>query len=123
MGAGPEAAVATMPDSEETVVLVTALDEDSDDEMSTDNGIKLIDRRKYMLYTALLAAVAVLAVCISAVALSSSALSPFHVRHTERLIQVCIRGLARALALGRPVLPSCSLLLLDLQHACSTRLL
>lgn len=90
MGAGPEAAVATMPDSEETVVLVTALDEDSDDEMSTDNGVKSIDRRKYMLYAALLATVAVLAVCISAVAFSSSTLSPFHVRHTERLIQVSI---------------------------------
>jgi hypothetical protein len=93
MGWGPfHGAVAMTACEQETVLIITAVDSDSEDEiMSTDNGAKTADRRKYLLW-AVLSAALVLVLCAACFMIPaanfSGASSGLTIRRPERLIQV-----------------------------------
>lgn len=85
---------------QETVLIITAVDSDSQDEtMSTDNGDKTVDRRKYFLW-AVLSAALVLVLCAACVMISggkfSGTPSGLTMRRPERLIQVSYATTHRA---------------------------
>jgi hypothetical protein len=108
MGWGPFlGAVAMKACEQETVLIITAVDSDSEDEiMSTDNGDKTVDRRKYLLW-AVLSAVLVLVLCAACVTIPTANFGTtpgLAMRRPHRLTQVTN---ATTQGLGNTTGPDC----------------